>query len=136
MTNKTANLLDLMSEAATILDGNADASFTSAVQGVVLILKASEALPFMRSSANGYSHTQLAAALVLAYQRGVDVMLPTRKAQTLFDMGYSTCLLSWLDRSVAAGALISNSPDKKAKGPLKLGPMITDYLDNKAMQAA
>ena len=132
----TADLLKLMDEAVALLDGDTDPVFIRATQDVVLILKSASALPFLRSTANGYQHSVLAAALVLTYQRGVDVMLSTRKAQTIYDRGYNTCLLGWFDRCVMAVALISNSPTGKAIGPLKLGPLIIDYLDGKGLKVA
>lgn len=62
----------------------------------------------------------MAGAVVIAEELGTSFALPTRSQQVLYDMGGSTRLVSWLDKAVARGVLLSDDPLRTARGPLRL----------------
>ena len=94
--------------------------FLQSVESLVSYLRQKGVLSGKHLSRVGHWHTTLAAAFVIADEQGICFALPTRSQQVLYDLGGSTRLVSWLDKAVARGVLLSGDPLKTARGPLHL----------------
>ena len=94
--------------------------FNQSVETLVSYLRQKGVLSEKHLSRVGHWHTQLAAAFVLAHEQGINFALPTRSQEVLYNLGGSTRLVSWLDRAVARGVLLSLCPLKTARGELRL----------------
>ena len=120
---------DLMRDAAERLsEGNPE--FSSYVDVVEDILRTNDVVTSKRLAVNGEYHRNIAAALVLAHESDQPFILPTRYQGALHQAGLSTTIISILDKAVAAGLITSDDPNKKAKGPLRIGELISSYLPN------
>ena len=97
-----------------------DSPFLRKAEAVVELLRSNGVLSRKHLSRVGYWHTTLAAAFVIADEQGISFALPTRSQQVLYDLGGSTRLVSWLDKAVARGVLLSGCPLKTARGALSL----------------
>jgi hypothetical protein len=97
-----------------------DSLFIQSVETLVSYLRQKGVLSEKHLSRVGHWHVALAAAFVLADQQGQSFALPTRSQQALYDLGGSTRLVSWLDKAVARGVLLSGCPLKTARGELHL----------------
>ena len=62
---------------------------------VLSILRATGVLPFKRASLNGGLHKLFSAAIVNAHEAGTTIDIPTRRAQTLHELGYSTKVIEY-----------------------------------------
>ena len=122
---------DLMHEAAERLS-EADAAFSDHVNVVEDILRSYSVVTSKRLAVNGEYHRNLAAALVLAHESDQPFILPTRYQGALHQAGLSTTIVSVLDKAVAAGLITSDDPSNRAKGPLRIGVLISSYLRSPA----
>ena len=113
-------------EAAEVRLNSDDAEFNEKTDLVVAILRSKGVLPYKRFMLNGNIHKQIAAALVSAHEQATTVDVPTRRAGTLHEAGYSTKVIQYLDDAVKHGLLLSQT--KKAEGRLALGCLLTTYL--------
>lgn len=123
------DIITLMEEAQRRIDEH-NPCFTDKVETVLAILRSKGVVSYRRISQNGAWHTLLAATLVLAHQKDTAFALPTRRQQTLHDLGVSTTIVSFLDKAVMAGLIISQSEKYLAVGRLSLGEIIKAYLDH------
>jgi hypothetical protein len=94
--------------------------FLQSVESLVSYLRQKGVLSEKHLSRVGHWHTTLAAAFVIADEHGISFALPTRSQQVLYDLGGSTRLVSWLDKAVVRGVLLSGDPLNTARGPLHL----------------
>ena len=125
------SVADLMREAAErLIDANPE--FSSYVDVVEDILRTNEVVSSKRLALNGAYHRTIAAALVLAHVSDQPFILPTRYQGALHQAGLSTTLVSVLDKAVAAGLITSDDPSNRAKGPLRIGELISSYLPTPA----
>ncbi len=102
------------------------AEFNERTATLEAILKAVGALPYRRASLNKALHQQVAASIVLAHDAGDSIDITTRRAGTLHQYGYSTKVIEYLDKAVAAELL--QSKYNKAEGAVTLGPVFQAYL--------
>ena len=119
---KLLRLLDLGEERLTANDSD----FTERTATVEAILKAVGALPYRRANLNCGLHQQVAASIVLAHEADDTIDITTRRAGTLHQYGYSTKVIEYLDKAVAAELLCSQS--SRAEGRLRVGDTINTYL--------
>ena len=125
------SVASLMHDAAERLS-EADAAFSNHVNLVEDILRTTDVVTSKRLAVNGEYHRTIAAALVLAHQANEPFILPTRYQGALHEAGLSTTLVSILDKAVAAGLILSDDPSNRAKGPLRIGELISSYLRSSA----
>jgi hypothetical protein len=121
------NLFNLLNEADDRLQYN-DPIYHDKADLVLAILRSKGVIPFKRSTLNGSLHKQVSAVLVNAHEAGTTIDIPTRRAGTLHEAGYSTKVLEYLDNAVKHSLLLSQS--KRAEGKLALGNVLTTYLDH------
>ena len=126
------SVASLMHEAAERVS-EADAAFSNHVNLVEDILRTNDVVTSKRLAVNGEYHRTIAAALVLAHQANEPFILPTRYQGALHEAGLSTTLVSILDKAVAAGLILSDDPSNRAKGPLRIGELISSYLRSSAI---
>ena len=119
------NLFHLLDRSEERLAAN-DPAFNEQTEVVQAILKAVGALPFRRAMLNGALHKQVAASIVLAAEAEDSIDIPTRRAGTLHEYGYSTKVIEYLDKAVSAQIL--QSKHNRAEGAVTLGPVIQTYL--------
>ena len=119
------HLFELLDAADIRLQSN-DPTYNDKADLVVAILRSKGVLPYRRSMLNGNIHKQIAAALVSAHEQATTVDVPTRRAGTLHEAGYSTKVIQYLDDAVKHGLLLSQT--KKAEGRLTLGNLLTTYV--------
>ena len=122
--NSVANL---MREAAERLS-EADAAFSNHVNVVEDILRTNDVVTSKRLAVNGEYHRTIAAALVLAHESASPFILPTRYQGALHQAGLSTTIVAILDKAVEAGLILSDDPSGQARGPLRIGELISSYL--------
>ena len=122
---------DLMHEAAERLS-EADAAFSNHINVVEDILRSYNVVTSKRLAVNGEYHRTIAAALVLAHESAEPFMLPTRFQGALHQAGLSTTIVAILDKAVAVGLITSDDPSDKARGPLRIGELISSYLPTPA----
>ena len=122
--NSVANL---MSDAAKRLI-DADPEFSNHVDVVEDILRTNDVVSSKRLAVNGAYHRTIAAALVIAHESAEPFILPTRYQGALHQAGLSTTIVSILDKAVAAGLITSDDKSGKARGPLRVGELISSYL--------
>ena len=120
-----------MHEAAERLS-EADAAFSDHVNVVEDILRSYNVVTSRRLAVNGEYHRTIAAALVLAHESAEPFILPTRYQGALHQQGLSTTIVSILDKAVEAGLISSEDPIGKARGPLRIGELISSYLPTPA----
>ena len=120
-----------MHEAAERLI-DADPEFSSYVDVVEDILRTNEVVTSKRLAVNGEYHRTIAAALVLAHQANEPFILLTRYQGALHQAGLSTTIVAILDKAVEAGLICSDDPSNRAKGPLRIGELISSYLRSPA----
>ena len=103
-----------------------DSLYHEQCEVVLGILRSAGVLPYKRSSLNGELHKLVAAMLVNAYESDTSIDVATRKAGTFHHYGYSTKIISYLDKMVGVGLLLSQRDT--AKGKLVLSDLLEDYL--------
>ena len=121
------NLFILLQQGEQRLQST-DVLFHSQTDIVLGILRSTGAIPSKRTSLNGELHRSVAAALVMAYEENTTVDIAIRRAETFYDYGWSTKIISYLDAAVTNGLLIA--PTAKAKGRIHLGPVLMSYLED------
>ena len=119
------NLFVLLQQGEQRLQTN-DTLFHAQVDLVLGILRSTASIPSKRTSLNGQLHRSVAAALVVAYDEDATIDIAVRRAETFHAYGYSTKIISYLDAAVDNGLLVAQTG--KAKGRLRLGPILEDYL--------
>ena len=119
------NVFRLLEFAADRLKTN-DALFHEQADTVLGILRSAGVLPHKRSSLNGSLHKLVAAMIVQAYDDDTTIDVAVRRAGTWHYYNYSTVIISYLDKAVEEGLLISQTG--KAKGALSLGDILEAYL--------
>jgi len=121
------NIFSLLQRATKRLQ-QYDAEFHQQTETTVAILRSSEVLPIKRASINGAIHHLISAAIVEAYNANTSIDIPTRSAAKFHYYGYSTKLISYLDKAVQSKLLLSKSD--KAKGSLTIGEILETYLSD------
>ena len=122
---------NLMHEAAERLN-DANPEFSSYVDVVEDILRTNEVVTSKRLALNGEYHRTIAAALVIAHESVQPFILPTRYQGALHQAGLSTTIVAILDKAVEAGLILSDDPSGQARGPLRIGELISSYLRSPA----
>lgn len=128
------DIVELMQEAQQRIN-TYDPVFVDKTEKVLAVLRSKGVISYKRISQNGRYHTLLAATLVLAHEKQIDFMLPTRKQQTLYNRGVSTRIVKFLDSAVKEGLILSQSTDFTARGRLCLGDVIKAYLETEPVVA-
>ena len=119
------NLFHLLDRSEELLAAN-DECFNEQTATVEAMLKAVGALPYRRANLNRELHQLVAASIVLAHEADDSIDITTRRAGTLHQHGYSTKVIEYLDKAVAAELLQSQS--SRAEGRLHVGNTIRTYL--------
>lgn len=97
---------------------------------IARILRCEQVLPVRRANVNGYLHKLLGAVVVAAYQADTTIDMNTRRAGEFHERGYTTKIITWMDRMVRKGLLVSQSRSKTATGRLEIGELLCTYLDH------
>jgi len=121
------NVFSLLERATKRLQTN-DALYHEQADTLLSILRASGVVPFKRSSLNGELHKLVAGMVVEAFKADTTIDVGTRRMGTFHRYGYSTKLVSYLDKMVEQRLLIS--PTTKASGALIIGDLLDAYLDD------
>ena len=121
------NLFSLLERATKRLQTN-DSLFHEQADTLLGMLRASGVLPYKRSSLNGEMHKLVAAAIVEAFDAETTIDVGIRRSGTFHRYGFSTKLVSYLDKMVDHGLLVSRTG--KASGALVIGELIDAYLDD------
>ena len=121
------NLFSLLERATKRLQTN-DSLFHEQADTLLGMLRASGVLPYRRSSLNGEMHKLVAAAIVEAFDAETTIDVGIRRSGTFHRYGFSTKLVSYLDKMVDQGLLVSRTG--KASGALVIGELIDAYLDD------
>ena len=119
------NVFTLLEQATKRLQTN-DAVYHEQADTVLGILRASGILPYKRSSLNGELHKLIAGMIVSAYDANTTIDVATRHAGSFAYYGYSTQVISYLDKAIQQNLLSSNTG--KAKGQLVIGDLLKTYL--------
>lgn len=119
------NVFTLLQAAKRRLE-TVDTEFHENAETTTAILRSSGVLPTKRLTINGKLHKLVSAMLVEAYQANTTIDVSSRSAGTFAYYGYSTKIISYLDKMVKAGLLKSDTG--KAKGKLNLGPILDAYM--------
>jgi len=127
------NLFRALEVASHRLETN-DLEFHNLSELVTSILRSVGVLAHRRSSLNGKLHKLVAAVVVEAYENDTSIDVTIRRAGSFALYNYSTKIISYLDKAVAAGLLISQT--SKAKGKLELSDLLVSYLDNETFVPA
>ena len=119
------NLFKLL-EASSVRLETVDPDYHEQTDTTVAILRASGVLPYKRSSLNGELHKLVAGMIVSAYDANTTIDVATRRAGSFAYRGYSTQVISYLDKAIQQNLLSSNTG--KAKGQLVIGDLLETYL--------
>jgi hypothetical protein len=120
-----SSIFNLLQHARIRLATN-DPEFHNTTDTVVAILKSSGVLPIRRASVNFTLHKLVSAVIVEAHETGETIDVATRRAGTFNRFGYSTKIISYLDKAIQQNLLSSNTG--KAKGQLVIGDLLETYL--------
>ena len=120
-----SSIFNLLQHARIRLATN-DPEFHKTTDTVVAILKSSGVLPIRRASVNFTLHKLVSAVIVEAHETGETIDVATRRAGTFNRFGYSTKIISYLDKAIQQNLLSSNTG--KAKGQLVIGDLLETYL--------
>ena len=121
------NIFSLLQKAEKRLQTN-DPLFHDQADTLLGVLRSFGILPYKRSSLNGSLHKLVAAAIVEAFDADTILDIATRRAGTFHRYGFSTKVISYLDKMVSEGLLISRTG--KAAGALVIGELFDAYLDD------
>ena len=127
------NVFSLLERATKRLQTN-DPLYQEQADTLLSILRASGVVPFKRSSINGELHKLVAAMIVEAFKADTTIDVGTRRAGTYHRYGFSTKLVSYLDKMVEQRLLIS--PTAKASGALVISDLLDAYLDDASLLLA
>ena len=119
------NVFSLLERATKRLQTN-DPLYHEQADTLLSILRASGVVPFKRSSLNGELHKLVAAVIVEAFKADTTIDVGTRRAGTYHRYGFSTKLVSYLDKMVEQRLLISRTT--KASGALVISDLLDAYL--------
>ena len=108
-----------------------DSLYHEQCEVVLGILRSAGVLPYKRSSLNGELHKLVAAMIVEAFKADTTIDVGTRRAGTFHRYGYSTKVISYLDKMVEQRLLIS--PTAKASGALVISDLLDAYLDDASL---
>ena len=122
-----SSIFNLLQHARIRLATN-DPEFHNATDTTVAILRSSGVLPWRRSSINGELHKLVSAVIVEAHETNETIDIATRRAGTFNRYGYSTKIISFLDKAVSSSLLSSTT--NKAKGKLSIGTLLDTYLSD------
>ena len=120
-----SSIFNLLQHARIRLATN-DPEFHNTTDTVVAILKSSGVLPIRRASINFTLHKLVSAVIVEAHETGETIDVATRRAGTFNRFGYSTKIISYLDKAIQQNLLSSNTG--KAKGQLVIGSLLQNYI--------
>ena len=120
-----SSVFSLLEGASKRLQTN-DALYHEQADTVLGILRSSGVLPYKRSSLNGELHKLIAGMIVSAYDASTTIDVATRHAGSFAYYGYSTKVISYLDKAIQQNLLSSNTG--KAKGQLVIGDLLETYL--------
>ena len=121
------NIFNLLQHARIRLATN-DPEFHNTTDTIVAILRSSGVLPWRRSSINGELHKLVSAVIVEAHETNETIDIATRRAGTFNRYGYSTKIISFLDKAVSSSLLSSTT--NKAKGKLSIGTLLDTHLSD------
>ena len=107
-----------------------DVTFNEKTEVVLGIIRALGIVPRNRIVERGYLHKLLSGAFVVANQSGETIDITTRQFQQYVDAGVSTQVVKWLDRACEENLLLTESPEQKAEGVLRLGELLTWHIDS------
>ena len=124
------NVFSLLERATKRLQTN-DPLYQEQADTLLSILRASGVVPFKRSSINGELHKIVAGMVVEAFKADTTIDVGTRRAGTFHRYGYSTKVISYLDKMVEQRLLIS--PTAKASGALVISDLLDAYLDDASL---
>lgn len=124
------NVFSLLERATKRLQTN-DALYHEQADTLLSILRASGVVPFKRSSLNGELHKLVAGMVVEAFKADTTIDVGTRRMGTFHRYGYSTKLVSYLDKMVEQRMLIS--PTAKASGALVISDLLDAYLGDASL---
>jgi hypothetical protein len=127
------NVFRLLELASDRLTTN-DALYHEQSDTVLGILRSAGVLPHKRSSLNGSLHKLVAAMIVQAYDDDTTIDVAVRRAGDWHYYNYSTVIISYLDKAVEQGLLVSKTG--KAKGALALGEILQGYLGQPQLSLA
>ena len=127
------NVFSLLERATKRLQTN-DPLYQEQADTLLSILRASGVVPFKRSSINGELHKLVAGMVVEAFKADTTIDVGTRRAGTFHRYGYSTKVISYLDKMVEQRMLIS--PTAKAAGALVISGLLDAYLDDASLLLA
>ena len=119
------NVFSLLERATKRLQTN-DGLYHEQADTLLSILRASGVVPFKRSSLNGELHKLVSAMIVEAFKADTTIDVGTRRAGTFHRYGYSTKVISYLDKMVEQRLLISRTT--KASGALVISDLLDAYL--------
>ena len=124
------NVFSLLERATKRLQTN-DPLYQEQADTLLSILRASGVVPFKRSSINGELHKIVAGMVVEAFKADTTIDVGTRRAGTFHRYGYSTKVISYLDKMVEQRLLIS--PTAKASGALVISDLLDAYLGDASL---
>ena len=127
------NVFSLLERASKRLQ-TSDALYHEQANTILGILRSSEVIPYKRSSLNGQLHKLVAGMLVEAYDADTSVDVAIRRAGTFHRYGFSTKIVSYMDKMVPNDLLISQTG--KAKGTLVLSDLLDTYLSEPMLTQA
>jgi hypothetical protein len=121
------NIFSLLQKAEKRLRTN-DPLYHDQADTLLGVLRSFGILPYKRSSLNGSLHKLVAATIVEAFDADTTLDIGTRRSGTFHRYGFSTKIISYLDKMVSEGLLVSRTG--KASGALVIGEVIDAYLDD------
>ena len=124
------NVFSLLERATKRLQTN-DALYHEQADTLLSILRASGVVPFKRSSLNGELHKLVAGMVVEAFKADTTIDVGTRRVGTFHRYGYSTKVISYLDKMVEQRLLISRTT--KASGALVISDLLDAYLGDASL---
>ena len=127
------NVFSLLERASKRLQ-TSDVLYHEQANTILGILRSSEVIPYKRSSINGRLHKLFACMLLEAYDADTSVDVATTRAGTFHRYGFSTKIVSYMDKMVANDLLISQTG--KAKGKLVLSDLLDTYLSEPMLTQA
>ena len=122
------NIIELLDVASDRLR-QSNQAYNERADIIARILRCEQVLPVRRANLNGYLHKLLGAVVVNAYENNTTIDMSTRRAGGFQERGYTTKIVTWLDKMVKKGLLVSDSKATIAKGRLQIGQLLTTYLD-------
>lgn len=120
------NLFMLLQRSKEHLE-KGSSEFSDTADTILALLRSHEVIPYKRSTVNGGLHKMVAGAIVEAYDRDTTIDVSSRHQGLFSHYGFSTKIVEYLDKAVEKKLLLSEY--KKAKGKLRIGSLLQDYLD-------